>query len=61
MGNYLRFIYSIYNNLIVKKLNTGDYAAYSKRDIQNLMTSSGFRIKDAQDTTKFIYTIVGVK
>lgn len=61
MGNYPKFIYSIYNNLIVKKLNTGDYAAYSKRDIQNMMTFSGFKIKDAQDITKFIYTVVGVK
>lgn len=61
MGNYPKFIYSIYNNFIVKKLNTGDYAAYSKRDIRNLMTSSGFKIKDAQDITKFIYTVVGIK
>lgn len=61
MGNYPKFIYSIYNNLIVKKLNTGDYAAYSKRDIQNMMTSSGFKIKDSQDITKFIYTVVGIK
>lgn len=61
MGNYPKLIYSIYNNLIVKKLNTGDYAAYSKWDIQNLMTSSGFRIKDSQDITKFIYTVVGIK
>lgn len=61
MGNYPKFIYSIYNNFIVKKLNTGDYAAYSKRDIRNLMTSSGFKIRDAQDITKFIYTVVGIK
>lgn len=61
MGNYPKFIYSIYNNLIVKKLNTGDYAAYSKWDIQNLMTTSGFKIKDAQDITKFIYTVIGIK
>lgn len=61
MGNYPKFIYSIYNNFIVKKLNTGDYAAYSKQDIRNLMTSSGFKIKDAQDITKFIYTVVGIK
>lgn len=61
MGNYPKFIYSFYNNCIVKKLNTGDYAAYSKQDIQNMMTLSGFKIKDAQDITKFIYTVVGIK
>lgn len=61
MGNYPKFIYSIYNNFIVKKLNTGDYAAYGKQDIQNLMTASGFKIKDAQDITKFIYTVIGIK
>lgn len=61
MGNYPKFIYSFYNNCIVKKLNTGDYAAYSKQDIQNMMTLSGFKIKDVQDITKFIYTVVGIK
>lgn len=61
MGNCPKFIYSIYNNFIVKKLNTGDYATYNKRDIQNMMTLSGFKIKDAQDITKFIYTVVGIK
>lgn len=61
MGNYPKFIYGIYNKLIVKHLNTGDYAAYSKNDIQSMMRASGFKIKDAEDITKFIYTVTGVK
>lgn len=61
MGNYPKFIYGIYNKLIVKHLNTGDYAAYSKNDIQSMMRASGFKIKDAEDITKFIYTVIGVK
>lgn len=61
MGNYPKFIYNIYNKLIVKHLNTGDYAAYSKNDIQNMMISAGFKMRDAQDITKFIYTVTGIK
>lgn len=61
MGNYPKFIYNIYNNFIVKNLNTGDFAAYSIRDIQSLMTASGFEIEKAQDITRFIYTVIGIK
>ncbi|MCM1284928.1 MAG: class I SAM-dependent methyltransferase [Acetobacter sp.] len=61
MGRCPKFMYAIYNKLIVKHFNTGDYAAYSNNDIQNRMCAAGFKIQDAQDITKFIYTVIGVK
>lgn len=50
-----------YNNFILKVANTGDYAVYSMKDIENLMIKSGFAINDAQKIDRFVYTIVAVK
>lgn len=50
-----------YNQFVLKVAKTGDYAVYSMMDIENLMTKSGFVIKDAQKIDKFIYTVVAMK
>ena len=49
------------NKLILKLAKTGDYAVYDKEDISALMRSSGFKIKEAVDLSKFIYTVIGQK
>lgn len=49
------------NKLILKLAKTGDYAVYDKADISALMRSSGFKIKEAVDLSKFIYTVIGQK
>lgn len=51
----------LYNQFVLKVANTGDYAVYSMKDIENLMTKSGFAIQDAQKIDRFVYTIVAVK
>lgn len=50
-----------YNQFILKAANTGDYAVYSIKDIEKLMTKRGFVIKDAQKIDRFVYTIVAIK
>lgn len=57
-GGILRWFY---NQFVLKVANTGDYAVYSMKDIENLMTKSGFVIKNAQKIDRFVYTIVAVK
>lgn len=50
-----------YNQILLKVVNTGDYAVCSIKDIENLMTKTGFRIKESQKIDRFIYTVTGVK
>ena len=51
----------IYNKFILKITNTGDYAVYSKNDIENLMTKSGFAVRETHRINKFVYTVIGIK
>lgn len=51
----------LYNQFILKAVNTGDYAVYSMKDIENLMIKSGFNIEESQKIDKFVYTVIAVK
>ncbi len=42
-------------------MNSGDYAAYSIKDIAKLMEDNGFKIEKYEKLSKFIFTVVGRK
>lgn len=58
MGGFMKWIY---NHLLLKKVNSGDYAVYSKRDIGDLMTACGFSVIDGYKISRVIYTVIGTK
>ena len=49
------------NHVVLKLSKAGDFAAYSRTDIERMMQDSGFVIKESVQITKFIYTIVAAK
>lgn len=49
------------NHLMFKLMNSGDYAAYSRHDIEKMMRQAGFEIETSEQLTKTIYTVVGKK
>ena len=51
----------INNHVVLKFSNAGDFAAYARADIENMMRDAGFAIKESKQITKFIYTVVAVK
>ena len=42
-------------------MKSGDYAAYSRRDIEKLMVDAGFTIVSSEKVEGFIFTVVGKK
>lgn len=58
MGGFMKWIY---NKFLIKKMNSGDYAVYSKQDIADLMISCGFISVEAEKIGKMIYTVIGKK
>ena len=42
-------------------MKSGDYAAYSRRDIEKLMVDAGFTIVSSEKVQGFIFTVVGKK
>lgn len=49
------------NHLMFKLMHSGDYAAYSRHDIEKMMRQTGFEIETSEQLTKTIYTVVGKK
>ena len=58
MGGPLKWFY---NKVLLKMMNTGDYAVYSGDDIKRLMQKSGFVDCKVYKVRTFIYTVVGTK
>ncbi|MBQ7876395.1 MAG: methyltransferase domain-containing protein [Clostridia bacterium] len=42
-------------------MKSGDYAAYSRKDIEKLMTKCGFSVVSSEKVKGFIFTVVGKK
>lgn len=50
-----------YNKVLLKIMNTGDYAMYGMEDIRRLMENIGFCDCKAYKVSKFVYTVIGSK
>ena len=42
-------------------MKSGDYAAYSRKDIEKLMKKTGFSIDTSEQISRFIFTVIGKK
>lgn len=49
------------NHIMLKLMHSGDYAAYSRHDIEILIRQAGFEIEASEQLTKSIYTVIGKK
>ena len=55
-------IAKLFDNIVFKYfMKSGDYAAYSIKDIEKLMKSSNFEIACSEKLTRFIFTVIGKK
>lgn len=50
-----------YNHWLLKRVDTGDYAVYSRQNIADRMTAGGFQIVQAYNLRSMIYTVIGKK
>ena len=50
-----------YNHFLLKKANSGDYAMYTEKDIEQLMTNYGFSVRTSEKIHRFVYTVIGKK
>lgn len=50
-----------FENSMLKLMNTGDFHAYCCGEVESLMKNGGFKIKEKDFISKFIFTIVAQK
>ncbi len=51
----------VFNKIVLPRMNSGDYAVYSMKDIELMMKNTGFTLEKAEKVSGMIYTVVGRK